>query len=111
MDFETGTSRIALATILFIASTTAARAQATQQAPAPVLMPIAASAVEPGADTQQTLVSDAGQQQGNDIIVTGTRATGITAAESAAPIKVLDADTLSHVGQPNLNQVLTQLVP
>ncbi len=48
---------------------------------------------------------------GDDIIVTGTRATGITAAESAAPIKVLDADLMSHVGQPNLNQVLTQLVP
>ncbi len=48
---------------------------------------------------------------GDEIIVTGTRATGITAAESAAPIKVLDADLMSHVGQPNLNQVLTQLVP
>jgi iron complex outermembrane receptor protein len=47
----------------------------------------------------------------DDIIVTGTRATGITAAESAAPIKVLDADLMSHVGQPNLNQILTQLVP
>ena len=46
-----------------------------------------------------------------EIIVTGTRATGVTAAESAAPIKVLDAETLQHVGQPNLNQVLTQLVP
>lgn len=48
---------------------------------------------------------------GDEIIVTGTRATGITAAESAAPIKVLDAEMLSHVGQPNLNQILTQLVP
>ncbi len=46
-----------------------------------------------------------------EVIVTGTRATGITAAESATPIKVLGAETLSHVGQPNLNQVLTQLVP
>ncbi|WP_375393648.1 TonB-dependent receptor plug domain-containing protein [uncultured Sphingomonas sp.] len=50
-------------------------------------------------------------QVGDDIIVTGTRAGGITAAESAAPIKVLGAETLSHVGQPNLNQILTQLVP
>jgi iron complex outermembrane receptor protein len=50
-------------------------------------------------------------QVGDDIIVTGTRATGVTAAESAAPIKVLGEETLSHVGQPNLNQVLTQLVP
>jgi len=48
---------------------------------------------------------------GDDIIVTGTRATGITAAESAAPIKLVGAETIAHVGQPNLNQVLTQLVP
>ncbi|WP_231639382.1 TonB-dependent receptor plug domain-containing protein [Sphingomonas profundi] len=51
------------------------------------------------------------EPDGSEIIVTGTRATGITAAESAAPIKVLGAETLQHVGQPNLNQVLTQLVP
>ncbi len=51
------------------------------------------------------------QQVGGEVIVTGTRASGITAAESAAPIKVLGAETLSHVGQANLNQVLTQLVP
>lgn len=50
-------------------------------------------------------------QDGGEIIVTGTRATGMTAVESAAPIKVLGEETLSHVGQPNLNQVLTQLVP
>ncbi len=50
-------------------------------------------------------------EPGDDVIVTGTRATGVTAAESAAPIKVLDEEMLSHVGQPNLNQVLTQLVP
>ena len=48
---------------------------------------------------------------GGEIIVTGTRASGVTAAESAAPIKVLGAEAIEHVGQPNLNQVLTQLVP
>jgi iron complex outermembrane receptor protein len=48
---------------------------------------------------------------GGEIIVTGTRAIGVTAAESAAPIKLVGADAISHVGQPNLNQVLTQLVP
>lgn len=45
------------------------------------------------------------------IIVTGTRASGITAAESPTPIKLLGADALEKVGQPNLNQALTQLVP
>jgi iron complex outermembrane receptor protein len=48
---------------------------------------------------------------GSEIIVTGTRATGITAAESAAPIKLVGSEAIGHVGQPNLNQVLTQLVP
>jgi iron complex outermembrane receptor protein len=48
---------------------------------------------------------------GSEIIVTGTRATGVTVAESAAPIKLVGSEAMSHVGQPNLNQVLTQLVP
>ncbi len=67
-----------------------------------------------GQDVAQTIASTDTQPTGqipDDIIVTGTRASGITAAESAAPIKVLDADIMSHVGQPNLNQVLAQLVP
>jgi iron complex outermembrane receptor protein len=48
---------------------------------------------------------------GSEIIVTGTRATGLQAAESAAPVQVLGQEAISHVGQPNLNQVLTQIVP
>lgn len=48
---------------------------------------------------------------GTAIIVTGTRAVGITAADSAAPIQVLSEDAISRVGQPNMNQVLTQIVP
>ena len=48
---------------------------------------------------------------GDDIIVTGTRASGQQAAESAAPIQLLSEAALSRVGQPNLNQALTQLVP
>ena len=51
------------------------------------------------------------QAKGTEVIVTGTRRTGITQAESPTPIKVLDASLLARVGQPNLNQVLTQLVP
>ena len=45
------------------------------------------------------------------IIVTGTRQTGLKASDSPAPIQVLDAATLSKVGQPNLTQVLSQIVP
>lgn len=54
--------------------------------------------------------ADAGSEAGQ-IIVTGTRQSGLKAADSAAPIQVLDAATLSRVGQPNLNQVLTQILP
>jgi iron complex outermembrane recepter protein len=61
------------------------------------------------ADAPESAPAD--EQTGNEIIVTGTRVTGITVAESATPIKVLGEDVLSRVGQPNLNQVLTQLVP
>ena len=53
----------------------------------------------------------ADEQTGSEIIVTGTRVSGITVAESATPIKVLGEESLARVGQPNLNQVLTQLVP
>jgi iron complex outermembrane receptor protein len=45
------------------------------------------------------------------LIVTGTRTTGLKAVDSAAPIEVLGADALKHVGQPNLIQGLAQLVP
>jgi len=45
------------------------------------------------------------------IIVTGTRAAGLRADEAAAPIQLLSEDALARVGQPNLNQALTQLVP
>ena len=45
------------------------------------------------------------------MIVTGTRVTGMTAADSAAPITVIGSDALTHVGQPNLIQALSQLTP
>ena len=48
---------------------------------------------------------------GEVIIVTGTRAAGQVAAQSAAPIQLLSEDALTRVGQPNLNAALTQLVP
>lgn len=57
---------------------------------------------------QETAVAE---EEGEAIIVTGTRAVGQKAADAAAPIQVLSDDALTHVGQPNLNQALTQLVP
>ncbi|WP_206241427.1 TonB-dependent receptor plug domain-containing protein [Novosphingobium terrae] len=48
---------------------------------------------------------------GSAIIVTGTRARGITQAESPTPIKVLDSSALTKVGQPSVTQELAQLIP
>ncbi len=61
---------------------------------------------------QEPQVAQAPQDdEGAAIIVTGTRAVGITAADAAAPVQVLSEEAISHVGQPNMNQVLTQIVP
>lgn len=61
----------------------------------------------------QTLPQAAAESadEGAVIIVTGTRTSGLTAKESPTPIKLLGADAIEKVGQPNLNQALTQLVP
>jgi iron complex outermembrane receptor protein len=69
-------------------------------------------AVPSMAQTADTLPQSSEEDTGaGEIIVTGTRAVGQLAAESAAPIQLLSEDSLARVGQPNLNQALTQLVP
>ena len=52
--------------------------------------------------------SDAGIET---VVVTGTRATGMTIADSPAPIQVLGSQALQNVGQPDLMQALSQNVP
>lgn len=47
----------------------------------------------------------------DQVIVTGTRQTGIVAAESAAPIQIVAGDALQATGQSNLINALAQLVP
>ena len=46
-----------------------------------------------------------------EVIVTGTRVTGVKAADSAAPIELVGAAALKRVGQPDLIQSLQQNVP
>ena len=46
-----------------------------------------------------------------EVIVTGTRQTGVRASDSAAPISIVDAASMSRVGQPDLNQSLQQNLP
>ncbi len=50
-------------------------------------------------------------QETEAVIVTGTRVTGMTAADSAAPVTVIGSDALTKVGQPNLIQALAQITP
>jgi iron complex outermembrane recepter protein len=46
-----------------------------------------------------------------EVIVTGTRTTGVKAIDSAAPVQVVGAAALKEVGQPDLVQALSQNLP
>jgi iron complex outermembrane recepter protein len=46
-----------------------------------------------------------------EVIVTGTRQTGVRAADSAAPVQVVGSQAFQHVGEPDLDQALQQNVP
>jgi iron complex outermembrane receptor protein len=45
------------------------------------------------------------------VIVTGTRASGLKAENSASPIQVIDAGSLQRTGQPDLIQAIAQNIP
>jgi iron complex outermembrane receptor protein len=47
----------------------------------------------------------------SEVIVTGTRVTGVRAEDSAAPVEVVGALALKRVGQPDLIQALAQNLP
>src|SRR5580693_5242925 len=47
----------------------------------------------------------------SEVIVTGTRQTGVKAVDSAAPIQVVGGEALKNVGQPDLIQTLSQNLP
>ncbi len=48
---------------------------------------------------------------GEEVIVTGTRATNRTALDTAAPVDVISAQTLSRIGTTELSQALTVTLP
>lgn len=48
---------------------------------------------------------------GEEIIVTGTRTTGMRAEDSAAPVQIVGAQAMAAVGQQDLTQVLAQSLP
>jgi iron complex outermembrane recepter protein len=47
----------------------------------------------------------------DEVIVTGTRQTGVKAADSSAPVVVVGSDSLKRVGPPDLVQSLAQNIP
>jgi len=61
------------------------------------------------ADT--AVVADAADSSLDEIIVTGSRQTGLKASDSAAPIQIVSADALKSSGAPDLMSALTALVP
>ncbi|MFT3724055.1 MAG: TonB-dependent receptor [Hyphomonadaceae bacterium] len=68
----------------------------------------AQSAPDPsGADTP----APPSEEKRDVIIITGTRTTGLTAADSPAPVVVLDSESLLSTGQPDLRIALSQNVP
>jgi iron complex outermembrane receptor protein len=89
---------------LLLSSTALAGVAQAQDAQAPEGQPI---------DVTDEVLSDthAEAPAGDEIIVTGSRAVGLQAADAAAPVTVLGTEALARVGQPNLNQALTQIVP
>ena len=63
-------------------------------------------------EAPQAAQADAAAPADTDaIIVTGTRVTGMRAADSAAPIQVVGTQAIASVGQQDLTQVLAQSLP
>lgn len=70
---------------------------------------VASTAAQP-VFAQETSASD-NDLNNNQIIVTGTRRTDRTVADSAVPIDVITAETLQNSGTQETNRLLTALVP
>lgn len=59
----------------------------------------------------ETEVADAPAPESDELIVTGTRVTGLKASDSPAPIQIVGAELLRRTGQPDLIQALAQNLP
>ncbi|WP_375382487.1 TonB-dependent receptor plug domain-containing protein [uncultured Sphingomonas sp.] len=113
LDFTTSTLAIAAGLL----ASSVATAQTVPQSPGvaiaaaeePHAPPVQARPDRPVAG--QTTPTDEGANAGDEVIVTGTRTTGIRASDSPAPVQVLGADALKRVGQPDLLQALAQTLP
>ncbi|HEY0629185.1 MAG TPA: TonB-dependent receptor, partial [Sphingomicrobium sp.] len=92
----TGTAVRSLLLLSFSSIAFASAATAAQDAPAPADQPAAAGAEQPDERV---------------IIVTGTRRSDRTVADSNVPIDVIGGEALTNTGLTETNKVLNQLVP
>jgi iron complex outermembrane receptor protein len=72
-----------------------------------------ASAIHSSAARADTATADATAQASSldEVIVTGSRETGLKASDSPAPIQIVSADALKQAGAPDLMSALSQIVP
>ena len=71
----------------------------------------AASAQSAPETLDQSAPPSAEDLRNDVVIVTGTRVSGLVAADSPTPIQVLGADVLQSTGQPDMIQALAQNIP
>ena len=73
----------------------------------------AAAAQSPQVSAATAAASDAGSDEAlTEVIVTGSRTTGLKAADSPAPVQIFSAEALhSAAGSPDLQTALSQLLP
>lgn len=80
----------------------------------PLALAVPAQAQQNQAAASQTAPDPetaAEQEPGTEIIVTGTRRTDRTVADSPVPVDVISAESLSQTGHTEINRALTQEVP
>jgi iron complex outermembrane receptor protein len=72
-----------------------------------------ASALHSSATLADTAAAEGAAEASSldEVIVTGSRQTGLKASDSAAPIQIVSADALKQAGAPDLMSALTQIVP
>ena len=103
-------SSIAMGAALF-AAFSVAPAQAAEAAEADGPDAVVSVAAQAGADAAEEAAADAMEDSGNVLIVTGTRRSNRTVAESPVPIDVISAEQLRQTGLTETARVLRDLVP
>jgi iron complex outermembrane receptor protein len=76
-----------------------------------VIAAVAIALAAPAVRAQQVAQSADSEVSLQEVIVTGTRQTGIQAADSAAPIQIISSEALVNAGSPDLMTALSTLVP